>query len=77
MGSHLSKLLSKDIKAFGKNNNNDNNRKLKAIGNITVIIGHNPRNGYRWGKPILNPYVMLNQVMNNLLLGFRIALEFK
>ena len=47
MGSHLSKLLSKDIKAFGENNNNDNNRKLKAIGNITVIIDHNPRNGYR------------------------------
>ena len=34
------------MKAFGKNNNNENNRKLKLIGNITLAIDHNPRN--RW-----------------------------
>ena len=34
------------MKAFGKNNNNENNRKLKGIGNITLTIDHNPRNGW-------------------------------
>ena len=38
MGFWLFKLLSKNIKTFGKkNNNNSNNSKLKGIGNITPI----------------------------------------
>ena len=38
------KLLSK--KTFGeKNNNNSNNRKLKAMGNIKTIMDHYRRNG--------------------------------
>ena len=61
------------MKVFGKNNNNENNRKLKLIGNITLAIDHNPRN--RWmGESNSQSICYLSQVMYYLLLGFRVVL---
>ena len=46
MGFHSFRLLSKDIKAFAKKNNNSNNRKVKTMRNITKYITDNyPGNG--------------------------------
>ena len=45
MGFHSFKLLSKDIKAFAKKNNNSNNRKVKTVRNITLITDNYPGNG--------------------------------
>ena len=45
MGFHSFKLLSKDIKAFAKKNNNMKNRKVKTMRNITLITDNYPGNG--------------------------------
>ena len=45
MGFHSFRLLSKDIKAFAKKNNNSNNRKVKTMRNLTLITDNYPRNG--------------------------------
>ena len=45
MGFPSFKLLSKDIKAFAKKNNNMKNRKVKTMRNITLITDNYPGNG--------------------------------
>ena len=46
MGSWSFKLLPKNVKIFGKKNNNNNNIKLKEMGITAPITNYTPTNGY-------------------------------
>ena len=46
MSSWSFKLLPKNIKTFGKKNNNNNNIKLKEMGITAPITNYTPTNGY-------------------------------
>ena len=87
MDSCLLKLLSRDMKTKAKNkdqptkNHKEYNRKIKyykkikTMGNITPTMDPLSQKWIDGRYRSLIWYVMLTQVMSNLLPGFRIALE--